>query len=152
MESLFTLAPLLDGDEDFVLLTVDALMPPALLGDFIAAAHRHGDADGVLALTDFVDDEKPLWVRRDNQGRVTAIGAPAAASGWITAGFYTFHPRIFREIDAARAAGFSALRQFLGSLVERGYRIYAEPVAKTMDVDRCEDIAAAEAFVRRGFV
>jgi NDP-sugar pyrophosphorylase family protein len=151
MESLFTLAPLLANDR-FVLLTVDALMPPALLAAFLSAARAHDDADGVLALTDLVDDEKPLWVQRDDAGRVTALGAPALSSGWITAGFYVFQPRIFDEIAAARAANFSALRQFLGHLVERGYRIYGEQVGKTLDVDRRADIAAAEEFVRKGFV
>jgi len=91
-------------------------------------------------------------VQRDGSGRVTSIGTSAASSGWITAGFYTFSPRIFREIDVARASGFSALRQFLAHLVGRGYQIFGEPVAKTMDVDRAEDIEAGAEFVRRGFV
>lgn len=150
MESLFALAPLL-ADDDFVLLTVDALMPPTMLGDFLLRARSHEDADGVLALTAFVDDEKPLWVRRNEQSLITTIGPRASASGWITAGFYTFKPRIFAEIDTARASKFSALRQFLAHLVARNYRIYGEPVAKTLDIDRAEDIAAGEAFVRKGF-
>ena len=69
----------------------------------------------------------------------------------MTAGVYVFDPAIFREIDAARAARYGALRQFLGHLLARGYRLYGEPISKTVDVDRPEDIAVAEAFVRSGF-
>jgi NDP-sugar pyrophosphorylase family protein len=150
MESLFTLAPLL-GAERFLLLTVDAVFAPAVLRDFVGAAAAHGDADAVLAITDFVDDEKPLRVAVAPGGRVSAIGAAAAGSPSITAGFYVFHPRVFAEIDAARRGGFTALRQFLAHLVARGYRVAGAAMGKTLDVDRAQDIAAADAFVRGGF-
>lgn len=150
MESLFTLAPRL-GDERFLLLTVDAVFAPRVLHAFVAAAAQAPDADAVLAITDFVDDEKPLHAALAPDGRITALGADAHGSRWITAGFYVFHPRVFAEVDAARRAGFTALRQFLGHLLARGYRIVGAPIGKTLDVDRPEDVAAAEAFVRSGF-
>jgi NDP-sugar pyrophosphorylase family protein len=150
MESLFTLAPHL-GDEPFLLLTVDAIVAPAVVRDFVAAAARHGDADGVLATNTFVDDEKPLRVRCDADGRIVALGPSAGDSPVITAGFYVFRPSIFAEIDAARSARFTALRQFLGHLVDRGYVLYGAAVPKSVDVDRPEDIATAEAFIRSGY-
>ena len=150
MESLFTLAPHLAG-ERFLLLTVDAVFAPAVLRDFVAAAARQADADAVLAVTDFIDDEKPLYAALDGAGRLSAIGADAAGSRWITAGFYVFSPRVFAEIEAARHARFTALRQFLAHLLARGYRLAGAPMGKTLDVDRPQDIAAAEAFVRSGF-
>ena len=150
MESLFTLSPLL-GERRFVLLTTDSIFAPAVLVEFLRAADRHGNASGVLALADFVDDEKPLWARMDGHGHITALGAAAANSGLVTAGFYVFDPVIFEEIDAARSARFSALRQFLGHLLERRRDLYGEIVGKTIDVDRPEDITTAEAFVWGGF-
>ena len=150
MESLFTLAPLL-GTEPFVLLTVDAVFAPALLRDFLAAAARRLDADGVLAVNRFVDDEKPLWVRMAANRRITAFGPAARDSGWVTAGYDVLDPAIFTEITAARAAQSQALRVFVAHLLERGYGLYAEPVGKSVDVDRVEDIGTAEAFVRSGF-
>jgi NDP-sugar pyrophosphorylase family protein len=149
MESLFALAPHL-GDGRFLLLTVDALFGPELLASFLAAAERRA-ADGVLAVSSFVDDEKPLRVALDGDGRIRALGTAAGDSSLVTAGFYVFDPCIFREIEAARAAHFSALRQFLAHLVARGYGLYGECVGKTVDVDRAEDLAVAEAFVRCGF-
>lgn len=150
MESLITLAPLL-GNERFVLLTVDSIFAPDVLRQFLQAAAGHADAEGVLAVTRFVEDEKPLWVQLDDAQRIVRIGPAAATSGWITAGFYTFETSIFR--DAAMALRtFTALRQLLGHLVDCGYRLYGEPVGKAVDVDRVEDIATAEAFVESGFV
>lgn len=150
MESLFTLSPLL-GAERFVLLTTDAVFRPAVLVDFLAAAERHTDAHAVLAVSSFVDDEKPLWVRLAGSGRVSALGPEAQGSGLVTAGFYTFDPLIFSEITAARALQFGALREFLGHLLTRGYRTYGERVPKTVDVDRPEDIHAATVFVHNGY-
>jgi len=150
MESLFTLAPLL-GEGRFALLTVDAVFAPTTLTHFLAGARQRVGADVVLGLTDFVDDEKPLWARIAPDGRVLALGDAARPCATITAGLYVFDPRVFVEIDSARTQGFTALRRFLGHLLERGYRIDAEPVGKSVDVDRREDIAVAEAFVAAGF-
>lgn len=150
MESLFTLAPFL-GNAPALVSTVDAVFAPAMLREFLAAAAHHADADVVLAVTRFIDDEKPLHVGLDAAGRVVALGEDAAASPLVTAGFYIFAPRVFAEIDAARAARLSALRQYLGYLLQRGYRVYGAHVGKTVDVDRPEDVIAADAFVRTGF-
>lgn len=150
MESLFTLAPHLN-EAPFLLLTVDAVFAPAVLRDFLAAAAGHADADVVLAVTDFVDDEKPLRLAMEVGGRVTALGSAAAASPLVTAGFYVLHPRVFTEIEPARAARYTALRQYLDHLLQRGYRVYGARSGKTVDVDRPQDIAAADAFVRSGF-
>jgi NDP-sugar pyrophosphorylase family protein len=150
MESLFTLAPHLVGGR-FLLLTIDAIVAPVAVRRFTTAATARVGADGVLALNTFVDDEKPLRVTCAADGKIAAIGATAAGSPLVTAGLYMFRPTIFAEIDAARAAGFTALRQFLGHLVHRSYRLFGERVPKCVDVDRPHDIAAAEAFVRSGY-
>jgi NDP-sugar pyrophosphorylase family protein len=147
MESLFCLAPLL-GDEPFLLLTVDAVFGFYDLGRFLARAQRLDAAQGVLALTDFVDDEKPLWVRVNPQGRITGLGGSAKPSRYVTAGFYYFRPEIFHMRDAARGMALKALREFLCLLTENEYLLYGVPVPKTVDVDYPEDIEKAEAYLR----
>jgi NDP-sugar pyrophosphorylase family protein len=146
MESLFSLAPLL-SDEPFILFTVDVVAGHKTIEDFLLGARCMADATGVLALTEHIDDEKPLWVTMDGNNRITAMGEAAKGSRYVTAGFYYFTPDIFSLVDAARARKFGALRQFLGLLVERGYVLNGLPVPKTMDVDYPEDVAKAEAFL-----
>lgn len=131
--------------------TVDAWCAPEDFANFAAEAARRPDDATVLAVTPFVSDEKPLWVTLGSGGEIRMIGPQARHSGLVTAGFYVFDALIFREIPVARARRFSALREFLGHLLASGYRLYGEPVPKTVDVDRPEDIAAAEAFIRSGF-
>jgi len=150
MESLFALAPALAAGPALV-LTVDAIFAPSVLTAFLAQVARHREADVVLAATHFVDDEKPLRIALDGDQRVTALGGAAAASPLVTAGFYVFAPRVFTEIAAARRLGLGALRQWLGHLLARGYRCYGASIGKTIDVDRPQDIATAETFIRAGF-
>jgi NDP-sugar pyrophosphorylase family protein len=150
MESLFALAPLL-GDERFLLLTVDAVYAPHLLRDFLAAAGRYPSAAGVLAVTDFVDDEKPLRAAVDDEQRIAALGPAAAASPLVTAGLYVFDPCVFATVAAARAARLGALREWLAALLAAGYELRAAAIGKSVDVDRPEDVAVAEAFIRRGY-
>jgi NDP-sugar pyrophosphorylase family protein len=147
MESLFGLAPLLAG-EPFVLFTVDAVFLPGTLEPFVATAETFKDALGALALTHLVDDEKPLWVRTDEDNRIIAIGDSAVPSSLITAGFYYFRPEIFGFMATARALKFTALRHFLGLLARCDKPLYGIPVAPTIDVDFPEDIEKAEDFLR----
>lgn len=147
MESLFCLAPHL-SDEPFFLSTVDVVFGPGILEGFIAEAQRKTDSTGSLALTTFVDDEKPLWAAVDEAGRITAMGDAAKGSGAITAGFYYFKPDIFAEVDIARKKKLNALRQFLGHLVDNGYVLHGVPVPKTVDVDYPEDIETAESYLK----
>jgi NDP-sugar pyrophosphorylase family protein len=146
MESLFSLAPLL-SDEPFILFTVDVVTGDQTVERFLDRARGLGDGQGALALTDFIDDEKPLWVSVDGGSRIVAIGGAARGSRYVTAGFYYFSPEIFAMVDAARAKHLSALRQFLGFLIDHGYPLHGIPVSKTLDVDFPGDIRKAEALL-----
>lgn len=147
MESLFCLAPLLSG-EPFVLFTVDVVCARQVVIDFYRKALSLPDSKGALALTGFVDDEKPLWAAVDSSSRIIALGDAARGSQFVTAGFYYFTPDIFAEIAPARRRKFTALRQFLGHLIDEGYPIHGVPVPKTIDVDYPGDMEKAEAYLK----
>jgi NDP-sugar pyrophosphorylase family protein len=66
----------------------------------------------------------------------------------VTAGFYRASPRILKEKEAALAKPFTALRQYLGHLLRYGYRFYGVPLPAVIDVDRPQDIQAAERFLQ----
>jgi NDP-sugar pyrophosphorylase family protein len=150
MESLFALAPHLQTSP-FLLVTVDSVFGPRVLPTLLQGFADHPDAAGVLAVHTHIEDEKPLHLRIDDGQRIVAIGPAALDSPLITAGLYVFTPGIFAEIGGARAARYTALREFLAHLCERGYPLFAVHVEKTIDVDRPEDVVVAEAFIRSGF-
>jgi NDP-sugar pyrophosphorylase family protein len=148
MESLFSLAPLL-SDEPFLLFTVDAVFRFKTLETFFVKACAFKDAQGVLALTRFIDDEKPLWIRVDGHHKIVAMGETARPSRYVTAGFYYFRPDIFEMMSSAQSNRVNALREFLSFLMEKNDSLYGVPVAKTVDVDYPADIEKAERYLKK---
>jgi NDP-sugar pyrophosphorylase family protein len=146
LESLLTLQPYLEA-EPFLLFTTDAVFSPRVLPTLLKHVAQTPQADGLLVVTPFVDDEKPLWAELDSRSRIVRLGDHARFGGLVTAGIYYFAPTVYHEADAARHRGFAALRQFLGHLLDCGYRFYGHTVTKVIDVDRPADIATAEAFL-----
>ncbi|MET0151471.1 MAG: NTP transferase domain-containing protein [Candidatus Binatia bacterium] len=145
MESFFTLEPFLQG-APFLLTTVDAVMARGTLPALASAGLAAGPC-GTLAVSSLVDDENPLWVRLGAQGEILALGPAASGSGWVTSGAYFFHPSVYDHVGEARRRGLGRLREFLAMLVERGERLFGHRAGDSIDVDRPQDIAAAERFL-----
>ena len=119
--------------------TVDAFCPRK---DFVRFVERAGELPSnatVLAVTRFVDDEKPLWVNLARHGRVSAIGGSTGDA--VTAGIYVFPERV-RRLGVPPELG--RLRDFLAWLAKSGEPIQALEIEKVVDVDRAEDLAVAE--------
>jgi len=123
--------------------TVDAYLPRADFLAFVRAAERSSDETTVLAVTPFVADEKPLWVRMDGSGRVVAVGG--SSGDVVTAGLYVVSERV-RSLTPPEALG--RLRDFLGWICARGEPVAAVSIPKVIDVDRPSDLALAEALAR----
>ncbi|OGR92682.1 MAG: hypothetical protein A2992_10280 [Elusimicrobia bacterium RIFCSPLOWO2_01_FULL_59_12] len=78
---------------------------------------------------------------------IIAMAHTGFDSEYVTSGFYYVRPSILKEKDAAIRQGFSALRQYLGHLLKFGYRIYGVPLPPVIDVDRPQDVLAAEQLI-----
>lgn len=135
---------LAETEEDFLISTVDALIKPEDVARFIKECLA-ARTDAGLALTRHVDDEKPLWADVDEQGRVTAIGDDAADRRAVTCGLYYVTRAAARRLPDA--AAHPRLRDFWAGLVAGGARVAGVTLSKSLDVDRPEDLAAAEAFL-----
>lgn len=134
-----------DSAEGFLISTVDALVPPADAARFARHCASTGAGAG-LALTSFVDDEKPLWADLNEDGFVTALGDGSVRKSLVTSGLY-----FMTAAEAARMPepqAFSALRRYWMSLVDSGVAVAGCPLSKTLDIDRPEDVAQAEGFLK----
>jgi len=146
MESFFALEPHLN-DAPFLLTTVDTVMAEGTLAGLAKAGLAAGPI-GTLALTSFVDDEKPLWARLGSHGgEILALGRAAAGSGWVTSGAYYFFPAVYDRVAEARRRRLGALREFLALLLEDGCRLHGFAAGDSIDIDRPQDVAAAEKFL-----
>jgi NDP-sugar pyrophosphorylase family protein len=106
---------------------------------FVETAAGFPDDAFVLGLTRHVDDEKPLWASLDaSDGRILRLGEPN--SGLVTAGVYVLPAH--RPVEPAN--GFARLRDYLGWLVDSGHPVYGVDIGRVFDIDRAQDVAAAE--------
>lgn len=135
---------LAETEDEFAVSTVDALIRPEDVRRFIDECRAANAAAG-LALTRHVDDEKPLWADVDAAGRVTALGDDAKLRRAVTCGLYYMTRAAARRLPAP--GDHPRLRDFWAGLVASGEAVAGVILSKSLDVDRPEDVAAAEAFL-----
>ena len=146
MHSLFALSPyLMEGP--FLLSTVDSIFNEEEFAGYIRHARRQAPVDGILAVTNYVDDESPLYVKMDTAHRIQSF-SKSEQSLWVTGGIYVFSPRIFREIESVLNKNVERLRNFLSYLVDHGYKLEGYPFSKIVDIDHIHDIHTAEEMLR----
>ena len=137
---------LAEDQDRFVVSTTDTLMRPDDAARF-ARRTETSAADALLAVTSFVDDEKPLWVDFEENGLIKAVGEDAVAHKFITCGLYGMSRTVAQAmVDRTHPR----LRDYLKTAVRDGLRVEAVTLGKTIDVDRPEDVAVAEQFLKEG--
>lgn len=148
MHSLHALSHLLRGDK-FCLTTVDTLFREEEFAEYIKT-FKESDGDGIMAVTDYIDDEKPLYVDTDSQLDITAFcDKPTENSRYISGGIYGLTPKALDILDECMAEGIERMRNFQRRLVDGGMRLKAYPFTKIIDIDHAEDIEKAERFISR---
>ena len=146
MHSFHELAPLLEGD-DFCLTTVDTIFKESEFSAYIEA-FRVSQADGYMAVTDYIDDEKPLYVSTGTDLRITGFHDDAERGcKYISGGIYCLRPFSLDILAACVEKGMSRMRNFQKELVRQGADLVAYPFTKILDVDHVGDIAKAERFL-----
>jgi hypothetical protein len=151
-ETFALLAPRLCGESHALVSMVDGVFEPGAASRFGDVARRlvkisvPNAAEGLIGVTDRHDDDRPLRVAFETGGRILAIGPGAENSPWSTAGLYLLPAQAF--VPETLAEGLGALRELLARLVEMGLRLRAQPLGVVVDVDRPDDLAAAELLSR----
>jgi len=130
----------LAGPGPLLVTTVDAFCAPAEFAAFAERARRLPETTTALAVTRFVDDENPLRVSAESDGRIRTIGGSSGDA--VTAGFYLFSERARRLADPR--SNLDRLRDYLAWLLESGEPIAAIEVGTVVDVDRAADVQTAE--------
>jgi NDP-sugar pyrophosphorylase family protein len=93
------------------------------------------------------NDPQPLCVRTDAAGHVTELHGNRRDAEWATAGVYGFGRAARARAAQAVTEGVMRMRGFLTTLVREGALIPLVTVDRALDVDRREDLDAANAWV-----
>lgn len=133
----------------FCVTTVDTVFNPAEFAGYIKAFEADTLADGYMAVTAFVDDEKPLFVATDASMNITSFRDKAAAdTRFVSGGIYGLDDKALKVLDACLANGTARMRNFQRALITAGLRLKAYPLGKVIDIDHASDIAVAEALLQ----
>ena len=144
MHSFYELRKVM-GNGKFCLTTVDTIFREDEFRQYIQA-WENADEDGLMAVTDYIDDEKPLYIATDAHLNITAF-LDDEPQPYISGGIYGLSDTSFPVIDKCISEGQSRMRNFQRQLVKDGLHLKAYPFSKILDVDHASDIKKAEAFL-----
>ena len=150
MHSFYELRDFL-RDEPFILTTVDTIFDESEFHDYVLSFQdkiAHGTA-ALMGVTDYIDDEKPLYVGVDNVMRINGYYDNAQVdSRFISAGIYGLTAPSLDILESCIEKGESRMRNFQRALVAAGLRMEAYPLTKVFDIDHIEDIRKADEGVK----
>lgn len=149
MHSFYEVASALAPFGRFVVTTVDTIFNPE---DFARYVERYASAeesvDGMMALTQFIDDEKPLYVDVDCGMRIVAFrDSPSADTRFVSGGIYGLGSRSVDVLNHCLEQGMSRMRNYQRALLSHGLQIEGYDMGKIIDVDHATDIRVAEDYL-----
>lgn len=146
MHSFYELRPYLQDDK-FCLTTVDTVFQEEEFSAYIRA-FENVDTDGLMAVTSYIDDEKPLYVATSDDLTITGFhDGCVPPCKYVSGGIYCLSPDVFQTLEQCMKEGMSRMRNFQRRLVAEGYQLKAYPFEKILDVDHARDIPKAEQFL-----
>ena len=142
MHSLMELAPYL-GSDRFCVTTVDTVFQEsrfrAMMDEFSKTSY-----DGIMGVTSFIDDEKPLYVDTGDDMMIRGFLDEKAGCRYVSAGIYALKASALEVLKGCVESGQTRMRYFQRQLLESGMRLKAFDMGQVVDVDHVSDIAKAE--------
>lgn len=150
MHSFYEISSLL-GDRPFCLTTVDTIFREqefaGYVADFRKTVVEEDSADGLMGVTDYIDDEKPLYVDTDRDLNITAFLDRSDTCPLISGGIYGLTSSAIDTLRSCIERGESRMRNFQRALIADGCRLKAWKFSKVLDIDHAGDIVKAEQFL-----
>lgn len=151
MHSMFEISRFLK-DSPFCLTTVDTIFREKEFAEYISSLETMmttGCADGLMAVTDYIDDEKPLYISTDADLRITGFHDTQNGCTLISGGIYGLSPKSIQTLERCMERKESRMRNFQRALIADGLNLAACKFSKILDIDHKEDIGKAEDFLKK---
>ena len=156
MHSFYELLNLMKPEDKFIVTTVDTIFRKddfKKYVDYFRNAPK--EIDGVMGVTSYIDDEKPLYVEVNSDMRVLSfkdtipqlIDSDYEQPIFISAGIYGLRKSALPILEKCVSSGINRMRNFQRKLVDNGLNLKAYPLGKVLDVDHLSDIDKANAFL-----
>lgn len=150
MHSFYEISSLI-GKEPFVLTTVDTIFREDEFSVYIHEFQKEIE-DGTQAfmgVTDYIDDEKPLYVSTDEAMNITGFHDKNTGNcQYISGGIYGLTPETITTLNNCMERGESRMRNFQRALIADGRKTKAYAFTKVLDIDHATDIEKAEEYLK----
>jgi NDP-sugar pyrophosphorylase family protein len=145
MHSLYELKDFLKQGKCCI-TTVDTIFREEEFSDYIEKFEA-SDSYGLMAVTQYIDDEKPLYVGTDDNMNITGFyDTQQNDSIHISGGIYGLNSEAFDTLVKCIEKGQSRMRNFQRQLIADGVKLKAHTFEKIIDIDHASDIKKAEEF------
>ncbi len=131
MHSLFEISQFLEG-APFILTTVDTVFSEQEFRRYVDEVRSARDGEGVMAVTDYVDDESPLYVETDNMMNIRGFHDEPNRQPLISAGIYGLPSKALDTLRRCVERGESRMRNFQRALIADGFRLRAHKLGKVL--------------------
>lgn len=156
MHSFYELIKVMKPEDKFIITTVDTIFRGEDLikySEFFQNSPK--DIDGVMGVTSYIDDEKPLYVDTNDDNTITAyLDTPSPTTQhsqlrpqYVSAGIYGLRQTAIPILQSCIDDGINRMRNFQRRLVEKGMNLKAFDMGKVLDVDHISDITKANSFL-----
>lgn len=138
-----------EGLDALCLTTTDTVFREEEFKAYIAEFKKNPRLDGLMAVTSFVDDESPLFVRVDSANQITSFtDTNNGNTPFVSGGIYCLRKNALNAVGESVENGTKRMRNFQRQLLYRGLKLKAFEFSKIVDVDHISDIVTAEVFLR----
>ncbi|GAB3366530.1 hypothetical protein GCM10027566_38210 [Arachidicoccus ginsenosidivorans] len=128
--------------------TIDPVFREEAFKGYIDAFKQQKELDGLMAVTSYVEDDKPLHVYIDPDFKITKFASdPLPGQPWISGGIYLFRNKALQVAETAMQAQVSKMRNYQQALLNAGLNLKAYDLGRIIDIDHVSDIALAKALL-----
>lgn len=138
-------------DDVFCLTTVDTIFDEREFSDYITLLKQfvgQDNLDGLMGVTRFIDDEKPLYVATDSEENITGFYDDMNGCHLVSGGIYGLSPQEIVTLRNCIERKESRMRNFQRSLISEGRKLKVFEFTKVFDIDHAVDIEKAENFMK----
>ena len=148
LHSFYELASVIPKGKKLCLTTIDPIFSSLEFSAYIRSFESDDAHDALMAVTDYIDDEKPLYVKTNNELAITDFVDEAYGGlRYVSGGVYCLNGKVISLLQTAIDSGVSRMRNFQRQMVYSGLNVQAYPFSKIIDVDHASDIPKAELFL-----
>lgn len=148
LHSFYELSVKIQHADKFCLTTVDPIFREEEFSSYISAFQSDDNNDALMAVTDFIDDEKPLYVKTDQNLNILGYENEYYANAqYVSGGIYCLNNKVLSLLPDVVKSGVTRMRGFQQAIIDAGLKAKAYPFSKIIDVDHASDRKKAEEFI-----